>query len=599
METSFLYPRESCTRQVKDLSGLWEFQMDKAHTGRQNGWENGLPHSIPMAVPSSFNDIFTDKDSRDFVGDLWYETSFFLPQEWSEKDVFLRFGSATHQADVWVNGLHVGSHTGGFMPFLCRLNDAAVFGGRNRVVVAVNNELSYTTIPCGTVKTMPDGKKQLTPFFDFFNYAGLNRPVWLMALPAKTITDITVIPSIEGKDGVLSYHIQAAGQEISVELLDHTRKVVCRADGAVGTLKVKNAILWHPDHPYLYTLSVKLSDNNILLDEYELETGIRTISVSGNRILLNGAPIYLKGFGKHEDSAYRGRGYDPAVLLRDMELLKWIGANSVRTSHYPYAEEFYQMADRYGILVIDEVPAVGMFDMMNNFLGAGTGQKTKFFEREEVHTETLEAHKDVIRETFVRDKNHPCVIMWSLANEPDTTMERSGEYFKKIFDYARTLDQQHRPMGFASIGSAPWGTCNAHSNADVIFLNRYYGWYSQGGPDLPYAKEVFEKELRGWSSTGKPIVMTEYGADTMPGVHKLPSVMWSEEYQMEYLRVQHEVFDACDSLVGELMWNFADFQTTEGIFRVNGNKKGIFTRDRQPKSAAYLIKERWEHFAIK
>ena len=321
METSFLYPRESCTRQVKDLSGLWEFQMDKAHTGRQNGWENGLPHSIPMAVPSSFNDIFTDKDSRDFVGDLWYETSFFLPQEWSEKDVFLRFGSATHQADVWVNGLHVGSHTGGFMPFLCRLNDAAVFGGRNRVVVAVNNELSYTTIPCGTVKTMPDGKKQLTPFFDFFNYAGLNRPVWLMALPAKAITDITVIPSIEGKDGVLSYHIQATGQEISVELLDHTRKVVCRADGAVGTLKVKNAILWHPDHPYLYTLSVKLSDNNILLDEYELETGIRTISVSGNRILLNGAPIYLKGFGKHEDSAYRGRGYDPAVLLRDMDCL--------------------------------------------------------------------------------------------------------------------------------------------------------------------------------------------------------------------------------------------------------------------------------------
>ena len=75
--------------------------------------------------------------------------------------------------------------------------------------------------------------------------------------------------------------------------------------------------------------------------------------------------------------------------------------------------------------------------------------------------------------------------------------------------------------------------------------------------------------------------------------------MWSEEYQMEYLRVQHEVFDACDSLVGELMWNFADFQTTEGIFRVNGNKKGIFTRDRQPKAAAYLIKERWEHFAIK
>src|SRR4029453_2662224 len=126
----------------------------------------------------------------------------------------------------------------------------------------------------------------------------------------------------------------------------------------------------------------------------------------------------------------------------------------------------------------------------------------------------------------------------------------------------------------------------------VCMLNRYYGWYLHTG-DLAAAELAWEQELRGWASEGKPIIITEYGADTYPGLHSLTKQRWSEECQGEYREMNHRVFDRVDAVVGEQVWNFADFQTTSGIMRVGGNKKGIFTRDRQPKAAAFELRKRW------
>lgn len=600
MMNSFLYPVDTRTRRVVDISGIWKFKIDKNNEGREKGWKDGLTDTTLMAVPSSYNDIFTDKDIREHVGDVWYQTDVFIPAEWKDFNVDIRFGSATHRAVVWVNGHEVAKHEGGYMPFSGRLNDVVKFGKKNKVIVVVNNELDYTTIPCGTVKTQADGKKLLFPFFDFFNYSGLHRHVKLVAIPKESVYDITVNTDINGTDGIVDYDIVTTGEHrVTVDILDEDEEVVATGTGKKGSINISNANLWQPGNAYLYAFNVKIMDGDTIIDEYPLPIGIRTVEVKGNRVLINGKPFYFKGFGKHEDCEYHGRGYNPVVNLRDFELLEWIGANSVRTSHYPYSEEFMQMADRKGLVVIDETPAVGLFDMLNNFLAAGTGagDKTDFFDREEVQTRTLENHKDAIRELFLRDKNHPCVVMWCLANEPDTSQKGSDPYFKQIFKYAKTLDIQNRPNTFTNFMMAPFGKCRAHQYADVILLNRYYGWYMMGGPELPYAKEMFKQELQGWSTTGKPIIIAEYGADTMNGVHKLPSVMWSEEYQIEYLKAQHEAFDSCDNLVGEQMWNFADFQTTEGIMRVDGNKKGAFTRTRQPKSAAYLLQERWRNIS--
>ena len=596
MEEQYLYPAESPTRQVINLSGIWKFKVDHNSEGKEKDWQNGLADYCEVPVPSSFNDLFTDKDIREHVGDVWYQTEFYLAEEWENKNINLRFGSATHRAEVWLNGEKIAEHEGGYMPFGAIINEAANFGAKNTLVVVVNNELDLTTIPTGQIKEYDDGKRRLFPYFDFFNYAGIHSAVKLQILPKEYIYDITTVTDFKGDTGFVDYEIESSSHsEIKVELKDTEGKVVAQNSGAEGKLEVKNVNLWQPGEGYLYNLEVSLLSAGELIDNYRLPVGIRTVEVKGNRFLINGEPFYFKGFGKHQDSEINGRGFDPAVMIRDAELLDWIGANSVRTSHYPYDEEFYRMCDRRGVVVIDETPAVGLFDMNLNFLAAGTGKESDFFDKEIVHEQTIKNHKREIKRLMQRDKNHASVVMWCLANEPDSAQERAEEYFEEIFSYARSHDPQERPLTFTNIMTAPYGKCNVAQFADVISLNRYYGWYIIGGSELEYAQKDFEEELVGWEKEGKPIVMTEYGADTKAGIHKLPSVQWSEEYQNEYLELQHQVFDNCDSIVGEQMWNFADFQTVEGILRVNGNKKGAFTRDRQPKMAAHLLKERWEN----
>jgi beta-glucuronidase len=139
---------------------------------------------------------------------------------------------------------------------------------------------------------------------------------------------------------------------------------------------------------------------------------------------------------------------------------------------------------------------------------------------------------------------------------------------------------------------APHGACRVSELADVLMLNRYYGWYIHTG-DLAAAEPAWLAELEAWAGDGKPIVVTEYGADTMPGLHGVVAQPWSEEYQAACLEMNHRAFDRVPAVVGEHVWNFADFATGPGIFRVDGNRKGVFTRDRRPKAAAYTLRRRW------
>jgi beta-glucuronidase len=316
---------------------------------------------------------------------------------------------------------------------------------------------------------------------------------------------------------------------------------------------------------------------------------VRTVAVDGARFLINGEPFHFTGFGKHEDIPVIGKGHNDAFVVHDFELLKWIGANSFRTSHYPYAEGVLDYADRQGTVVIDETAAVGL----NMGLGGGIfgAQGYTTFSPETVNDQTREVHAQAIRELVARDKNHPSVVLWSIANEPESDTEGAERYFKPLFDLTRELDPT-RPVGFVNVMLAPYGRCRVSQFGDVLMLNRYYGWYVDTG-DLEAAETAWENELRGWAKEGKPIIITEYGADTYPGLHSLLPEPWSEEYQVAYLEMNHRVFDRIDAVVGEQVWNFADFATTSGIMRVGGNKKGVFTRDRQPKAAAHVLRRRW------
>lgn len=598
---SLLYPCESSARRVVSLDGMWRFAFDPQGQGVDKGWTMALPESITMPVPASFCDFFTDKDSREYCGDFWYETDFFVPGEWEGKDIAVRFGSVTHHARIFVNGVEVTAHEGGFLPFDAAVTDIVRYNQHNHLAVLANNELNETMLPAGRTTTLSNGKKMATPYFDFYNYAGIHRPVKLMALPKERVLDFSVVHSLSGTAADVAYTVATNGSHaVCVDVYDGAEKVA-HADGKSGTLHIENVKLWNVHAAYLYSFVIRITDGETVVDEYREKIGIRTFEIKDGNFLLNGKAVYLRGFGKHEDADIRGRGLDLATVKRDYELMKWIGANCFRTSHYPYAEELYQMADEEGFLVIDEVPAVGFMESTVNFLSAsqGNGKKVGWFEKETT-PQLLENHKAALIDMINRDKNHASVIAWSILNEPQCTSEGTEAYFKTLFDLAHEIDPQKRPRTYAIVMMSLPNNSKGQQFADFISLNRYYGWYVMGGMNIVDAEAAFRREMDGWSMAlrGRPMIFTEYGADTMPSEHKLPSVMWSQEYQNEYLDMNHAVFDSYDFVKGELVWNFADFQTTEGIMRVNGNKKGIFTRQRQPKDAAFHFRARWTSLPV-
>lgn len=582
-----LFPIDNEIRQVKELNGIWKFKKDGYfRQGFEEKWyEKPLENVIDMPVPSSYNDITTDPELRDHVGWVWYERTFAVPRLWRDQRIVLRFGSVTHHGVVYLNGKEIASHKGGFLPF-----EADVAGmvneGENRLTVAVGNILEWDSLPVGHIEYVkdelhPDGQMEQKLDFDFFNYSGIHRPVRLYCTPKNYIEDILVRTTVDGKNGQIHYAVKTnSGEEsIKVYVRDEGNLVVGESEKANDTIVVKDAHLWQPGSAYLYMLDIYFGQ-----DHYTLPFGIRTIQLKEKQLLINGKPFYLKGFGKHEDSDIRGKGLDDALNVRDCELLSWIGANSFRTSHYPYAEEMMQMADRKGLVVIDEVPAVGM----NSF----NGDFDSIFTEYKVNDKTLEYHKQVLDELYQRDKNHPCVIMWSVTNEPHSSEDASEKYFEEVTKHIRKLDDE-RPIT---------GTMNVDVEDDkiskffdVVCINRYFGWYVQTGK-IEQIYPSMKADLKKWyEKYKKPVIVTEYGADTIAGFHKLPEVIFSEEYQKRCIEENNRAMDDCDFVIGEHIWAFADFMTAFGLKRVDGNKKGIFTRERQPKAAAFMIRERWKN----
>lgn len=567
-----LYPLQTKTRDLIDLSGIWKFNF-----------ENEKEEMI--AVPGSFNDQVVGHDKKNYVGNLIYQKDFLVKEEMLLNDIFLRFGSVTHIAKVYINNELVGTHKGGFTPFEFNINKY-VKEGENRLKVIVSNKLDYTSLPVGNYSN-ENGQEKVDENFDFFNYAGIHRPVKLWIKPKQHIDDIVITYEVNKNNAKVSFDVKTnvENPKLKISILDE-RNTVVSIDGVI-----ENVRLWEPLNAYLYKAKVELlSNDDKVIDEYTEEFGIRTVEVRDNKFLINGKSFYFKGFGRHEDSYIHGRGLDEVLNVSDINRMKWLGANSFRTSHYPYSEEMMRLADREGFVVIDETTAVGLMADFGFDLNGKTEKKNTW---EKINTK--EAHEQVIRELIDRDKNYACVVMWSIANEPSTAEKGAYEYFGPLFKLARKLDKQKRPCTFANIMLAPANKCLASSLCDVLCLNRYYGWYVNLG-DLKVAREKMLEELNLWHEKypNKPIMFTEYGVDTIAGIHDIDEMTpFSEEFQIEYYKMNEEVFDSLPYFIGEQTWNYADFQTKYGLFRVQGNKKGIFTRERNPKSIAKHLKNRW------
>ncbi|XP_071051958.1 beta-glucuronidase isoform X1 [Onthophagus taurus] len=597
-QEGILFPQTSETRETISLDGIWNFAVapisDPLIGFRQLWYRKDLQksddiESILMPVPSSYNDITQDPNIRDHVGIVWYDRTFFVPKSWQNQRVWLRFSSVSYAAQVWINGQLSMNHEVGHLPFQSEVNDLLNFGEENRVTVACDNTLLSDTIPQGSVIELDTDEGTVysqSYSFDFFNYAGIHRPVTLYTTPKDYIDDIMINTKIVGKTGYVSYNIsyfpKTTSASCNVMLISQDEKVVAYSTDDIGTLTVENATFWWPylmdENPgYLYTLKVFLSaSDGSLLDVYRLKIGIRELSWSNTTWLINGKKLYLHGFGRHEDSDIRGKGLDFPTIIKDHNLIKWIGANAYRTSHYPYAEEIMDLADQLGIMIIDECPSVN----------------TEIFS-----VALLEKHLKSLTELIKRDKNRPSVVAWSIANEPRTQLINAGPYFRDVATHVKSLDQS-RPITIAIAQGVSVDQSAEH--LDIIGFNRYNAWYQNGGRLDTITNNVIE-EATGWfEKHNKPVMMLEYGADTLEGLHIHPNFIWSEEYQVELMSQHFKAFDVLREkgfFVGEFIWNFADFKTAQTYTRVGGNKKGIFTRNRQPKAGAHHLRKRYHKLA--
>lgn len=583
-----LYPQQNDRRNQLDLSGIWDFQPDPDHTGEQSNWSAGLPEARPIAVPGSWNEQY--EDLFNYLDLAWYVKRTYVPQSWQGQRVFLRVGSACYYGTVYVNGSQVGTHEGGHLPFAFEITDRITWGAENIIAISVENELMPTRVPSGNMSSPFGNSSFPRTTYDFFPFAGLHRPVVLYSVPQTYIEDVTVVTGINGADGSVTVtarlnapvsvpgRVLLTGGDTSVQA-----NLAFKAGVAEATLTIAGARFWSDNDPYLYDLTVQTPN-----DHYTLKSGIRTIAVQGGQILLNGQPVQLNGFGRHEDFIASGKGLNLPLLVKDYGLMRWTGANSYRTSHYPYSEEEMQMADREGFLIIDEIPAVSLQ-----------------FESDENAAIRLRMCLQQLEELIARDKNHPAVVMWCVANEPlpahlntppggagaaDPSVARGKQFLDTLLRRARELD----PTRLVTLVTVMGGPQDWMQECDVICMNRYWGWYVLGG-ELDQALAALEQELdQVWERWHKPIIMTEFGADTMAGMHGHPNVMWTEEYQADYMRGHLTVAGRKDYVAGMQVWNFADFAAVQSIMRVGGlNMKGIFTRTRTPKMAAYVLREFW------
>jgi len=586
-----LYPIQNNVRNKLDISGIWDFQIDPDNIGIQNCWFNGLSRSRPIAVPGSWNEQY--EDIFNYFGLGWYLKREFIPQSWQGESVFIRVGSACYYGTVYINGQEIGSHEGGHLPFEFDITNLIKWDSETMIAISVENHLKPTRVPSGNITSGMEAAGIMTGYplttFDFFPFAGIHRPVVLYSIPEDHIKDITVTTDYDKNEGRVYVKTQITGKDIygnmilSDDDVSHQTKVKFVNGCAEGTIIVPHPHLWSDTDPHLYDLTIITES-----DSYSLKIGIRTIEVEGGKILLNDKSVKLNGFGRHEDFFASGKGLNLPLMIKDYQLMRWTGANSYRTSHYPYSEEEMMLADREGFLIINETPAVSLQ-----------------FDNEENMAERYQICLQQINELISRDKNHPSVVMWSVANEPmpadlyarfinrssdDPKEKVSKDFLNGLVTHARHLD----PSRLVTLVGIMGGPLDWMENCDVVCINRYWGWYFQGG-ELDKGFATLDQELDSiWEMLEKPIIVTEFGADTMPGLHGHPAVMWSEEYQAEFIRGYLKIAAKKDFIAGMQVWNFADFAAVQSVMRVGGmNMKGVFTRTRQPKMAAHVLREFW------
>lgn len=537
-------------RKYRELSGqLWDFSILS---------EGEKDNTSKLFVPGCWENV---PGFENYRGKAVYRKKIQ-----ASGNIRLEFKGVSHYAAVSVDGTKIAEHYNSYTSFSGIARELKP--GEHMIEVVVDN--SYQE------------KYSLNTPNDYMSYGGITRGVILEEIGEVYIKRISFTPlKIEsGWKGVAEIVIMNIGnsrQEVSIEaeLLEHLSEehtVLEPEESKKITLDLQcdEAETWCPEHPVLYELKAVVYQSGKPVDDFIDRVGFRTVSIEKNRILLNGRPLFIKGFCRHEDHPQFGCALPLEAMLYDLQMVKDMGANSIRTTHYPNDERFLDLCDEMGILVWEE-----------NHARALTEEKMRnpYFEPQA---------EQVIEEMILQHYNHPSIYIWGILNECASDTETGRECYEKQYQRIRKYDGS-RPCSSASCRHK---TDICMDLPDVVSWNIYPYWYVD-----KTATEMTD-ELYQWNQIdghgrGKPFLITEIGAGAIYGYRNREHDKWTEEYQAEALEKQLTELFSFSECSGFYIWQFCDNKISSEWFHTRPrtkNNKGIVDEYRRPKMAYDVVK---------
>lgn len=523
-----------------------------------------LPHTWNAVDGQDGNDDY-------FRGTCFYEKTIPKPEFSDGERVYLQFHGVNASAKVILNGVTVMTHDNGYSTF--RSDVTELLQEQNKLRVEVDNSKNQKVYP---------------QVADFTFYGGIYRDVEFLIV-GETHFDldyyggpgIQVSTDVKGKTGIVrvrSYinknaeEMKKEGISVCLTLADAEGKTVGTAEGTDTRIKVTDAHLWDGvRNPYLYKLTAQIRQGETVLDEIEVSCGIRTFSFDPNKgFFLNGVSYPLRGVSRHQDWKGIGNAVSYQQMEKDMELIREVGANTIRLAHYQHNQHFYDLCDRYGMVVWAEIPYISAH--------MPEGRENTFFQ---------------MRELIVQNYNHPCIVTWGISNE----ITISGKHRDDMLDNHRALQKLVRELDPGRPTTlACYAMCHpfhpVSKITDLVAWNLYLGWYVPG----LFLNDLFLKFYH-WKYPTRCLGYSEYGAEGMPNLHSAKPKRGdhTEEYQAKYHEYMLECFERHPFLWSTYVWNMFDFAADA---RDQGgepgmNHKGLVTFDRKIKKDSFYIYKAW------
>jgi beta-glucuronidase len=579
-------------RPAQSLDGAWHWSVDPYRDGKA-GFHGGMPgessrrwsdvvqadamrdnpralyefdmqRSPVVHLPGSW--IGHAAEMRYYQGLVWYQRTFEARKPAPGTRSFLRFGAADYAADVYLNGQRVGSHSGGFTPFVFDVTEL-LRDGSNQITIGVDSVRTDDDVP--------------PPVTDWETYGGITRSVSLITVPETFVDDAWIRLGRDGRihADVRLYGHQAQNRDLTVRIpalgLTLSGKTDSSGSWTGSAPSPRGLKRWSPETPTLYDVRVE-SGSDVLADR----VGFRTIETRGTRILLNGKPVFLRGISMHEEELGKDpvRAITPAAARALLtEIKQGLNGNFVRLAHYPHSEVMTRMADELGLIVWSEVPVYWRVNWDN--------------------PATLASARQQLRENILRDRNRASIALWSVANETPVGDARNA-FLRTLIGDVRALDDSR--LVTAALLSKREGKVMSIddplvADLDVMAINTYNGWYSQDP-----LSEIPGFEWR--SPTTKPLIFSEFGADAQAGNYDTAADphKYSEEFQAEYYRQTLAMAAKVPFLAGLSPWILKDFRSPRRqhpVFQQGWNRKGLISETGARKQAFYVLAEEYRRRA--